>query len=78
MPHIPYFEQQGSALLYRNDGETVRVEPWGPDSLRVRAGLLDDLEHGSIALLAPSPPMRTISPFPSWKTVPPCAMARSR
>ncbi|HJB42682.1 MAG TPA: glycoside hydrolase family 31 protein [Candidatus Gemmiger avicola] len=55
MPHTPYFEQQGSALLYRNDGETVRVEPWGPDSLRVRAGLLDDLEHGSIALLAPSP-----------------------
>ena len=52
---LPYFEQSGAALLFRTNGETVRVEPWGPDSLRVRAGLLDDLEHGSIALLDPAP-----------------------
>ena len=46
-----FFETQGDALIFRQNGETVTVEAWMPDSLRVRAGLLSDLEEGSIALL---------------------------
>ena len=46
-----FFEKQGDALLFRQNGETVKVEPWMGDSLRVRAGLLSDLEQGSVALL---------------------------
>ena len=53
---MQFFERDGNALLYRMDGETVRVEPWGKDSLRVRAGLMEDLEQGSVALLAPGDP----------------------
>ena len=32
-----YFEQKGNALCYRYEAERVRIEPWGADSLRVRA-----------------------------------------
>lgn len=46
-----FFEKQGDALLFRQNGETVKVEPWMAGSLRVRAGLLSDLEQGSVALL---------------------------
>ena len=53
---MQFFERDGNALLYRMDGETVRVEPWGKDSLRVRAGLMEDLEQGSVALLPPGDP----------------------
>ncbi len=28
---------EGSALVYRHEAETVRIEPWGADSVRVRA-----------------------------------------
>ncbi|MDL2232566.1 family 31 glucosidase [Ruminococcaceae bacterium OttesenSCG-928-L11] len=31
------FTNENGALVYRRDGETVRIEPWGPDALRVRA-----------------------------------------
>ena len=31
---MQYFEKQGNALIFRQDGETVRVEPWQKDSLR--------------------------------------------
>lgn len=37
---MQYFEKQGNALIFRQDGETVRVEPWQKDSLRVRGTLL--------------------------------------
>ena len=29
---MQYFEKQGNALIFRQDGETVRVEPWQKDS----------------------------------------------
>ena len=48
---MQYFEKQGNALIFRQDGETVRVEPWQKDSLRVRGTLLSEIEEGSIALL---------------------------
>ena len=31
------FKNENGALLYHYDAETVRIEPWGADSLRVRA-----------------------------------------
>ena len=33
------FIQQGQALICRRQGETLRIEPWGKDALRVRATL---------------------------------------
>jgi alpha-D-xyloside xylohydrolase len=43
----PYFRDLGDALEWRAKGETLRVEAWGPDAVRVRATpggpLLDDL-----------------------------------
>ena len=50
---MQFFERDGSALLYRQNGETVRVEPWGPNSLRVRAGILSELDWPCAALLDP-------------------------
>ena len=29
--------QEGNALIYENDGELLRIEPWGKNSLRVRS-----------------------------------------
>lgn len=48
---MKFFEQIGSALIFREDGETVRVEPWQKDSLRVRGVLLSDIQDASVALL---------------------------
>lgn len=55
-----YFERDGEALVYRLNGETVRVEPWGRNSLRVRAGLLSELDWGSVALLTPEAPAEPV------------------
>ena len=41
------FRQQQNGLLWERNHETVQIEPWGRDSLRVRstisAGIRDDL-----------------------------------
>ena len=51
------FSEDGAALVWRGGHETVRIEPWGPDSVRVRGTLWpavsDDLPG---ALLAAPPP----------------------
>jgi alpha-D-xyloside xylohydrolase len=50
------FNQQDNALIWTRDGEILRIEPWGRDSLRVRAtvaaAIRDDLPG---ALLEPTP-----------------------
>ncbi len=46
---IARFSDEAGALTRRCDHEVVRIEAWGPDSLRVRAGL-DDLIEGDGAL----------------------------
>ncbi len=50
------FRQEGNALIWEMNHETLRVEPWGRDSLRVRASettaIRDDLPG---ALLDPGP-----------------------
>ena len=50
------FRREGNALLWEQNHAIVRIEPWGIDSLRVRATaaerILDDLPG---ALLPPAP-----------------------
>lgn len=46
-----YFEEKNGSLVFRENGETVMVMPWGKDSLRVRATILCDISEDSIALL---------------------------
>lgn len=48
-----YFEEKDGSILFRENGETVMVTPWGKNSLRVRSRILDDIGEESGALLAP-------------------------
>lgn len=50
---LHFFEEKNGNLIFRENGETVEVSPWGENSLRVRASFLGDVEEGSIALLEP-------------------------
>ncbi len=43
--------QEGHALIYENDGELVRIEPWGKNSFRVRSVMLGDITNTDYALL---------------------------
>ena len=51
---MQYFERQNDSLLFRLNGETVMVSPWGEDSLRTRAALFNELSDNSPALLSPA------------------------
>ncbi len=53
---MKYFEETNGALIFRENGETVKVEGWAENSLRVRGGILTDISEESIALL-PSKPL---------------------
>src|SRR5690606_26399380 len=44
----------GHRLVWRGGGETVVVEPWGRDSVRVRAALMRDVVDTDWALLPPA------------------------
>ena len=44
------FTNQSGALIARRMGETLRIEPWGPDSLRVRATMQPAIEDQNWAL----------------------------
>ena len=56
-----YFEQEDQRLIWRNKGETLVIEPWGEDSLRVRAALQADVTDTRYALLEPTPAEPEIS-----------------
>ncbi|WP_232527931.1 glycoside hydrolase family 31 protein [Microbacterium suaedae] len=43
----------GHRLVWRGGGETLVVEPWGRDSVRVRAALMGDVEDADWALVTP-------------------------
>lgn len=45
------FEQKGQQLLWRYHGETVVVEPWQDNSIRVRAAMMHDIIDSDFALL---------------------------
>ena len=36
------FQTKNGVLIAQVNGETLRIEPWGKDSLRVRATMLPD------------------------------------
>ncbi|MEG3615433.1 TIM-barrel domain-containing protein [Isoptericola haloaureus] len=44
----------GARLTWRGEGETLVVEPWGADAVRVRSTLQGDVEDADWALLAPA------------------------
>ena len=52
---MTFFEQNNQQLIWRNHGETLVVEPWGNDSIRVRAALMREVKDERFALLEPAP-----------------------
>ncbi len=48
-----YFEKKGDALCYRYEAERLVIEPWGKNSLRVRATKLPQMDPEDWALLPP-------------------------
>jgi alpha-D-xyloside xylohydrolase len=49
------FGQDGAAVEWRGGQETVRIEPWGPDSLRVRGTVWQAVRDGLPGALLPAP-----------------------
>ncbi|WP_068786340.1 glycoside hydrolase family 31 protein [Paenibacillus phocaensis] len=47
------FERQGNRLIWRGNGETLYLEPWGQDSLRVRSAMMGEVLDTDFALLEP-------------------------
>ena len=47
------FIRDGNALVCRRLGETLRLEPWGRDALRVRATMGEDFDPEPRALTEP-------------------------
>ena len=47
---LGYFEVKDNALYYRYDAERVIVEPWGKNSLRVRASKMPEMPQELWAL----------------------------
>ena len=48
-----YIREDQEAIIFENDGETLRIEPWGENSLRVRAVMMGDIKDTDYALLPP-------------------------
>ena len=49
----PTFTDRQGALLCRYSGETIRIDAWGPDGLRVRATVADDFRDEALSALLP-------------------------
>ena len=63
------FSKDGSALVARRMGETLRIEPWGKDALRVRATMAGVVEGQDWALtepVAPTDAQIEIGEEPHW------------
>lgn len=50
---MKFFEEKNGSLIFRQDGETLLISPWGKNSLRIRSTFLGDLSEESAALLEP-------------------------
>jgi len=46
-----FFEERNGSLIWRSNGETLMLTPWGQDGLRVRARLMEEIGDESAALL---------------------------
>ena len=49
------FIQENGALICKRQGETLRIEPWGRDALRVRATMFPDFSGQDWALTEKHP-----------------------
>lgn len=49
------FSQSANRLIYRYDAETLWIEPWGPNALRIRATKLNTMPSENWALEIPLP-----------------------
>ena len=47
------FEILEKSLIWRGEGETLILTPWGKDSLRVRSRLIQEILDDRFALLDP-------------------------
>jgi alpha-D-xyloside xylohydrolase len=56
---LGFFEEKDGALHYRYDAERVIIEPWGPDSLRVRASKMPEMPQECWALSEEPKPSRS-------------------
>ena len=56
---LGFFEEKDGALHYRYDAERVIIEPWGPDSLRVRASKMPEMPQECWALSEEPRPSRS-------------------
>ena len=52
--------QEQNKLIWRTSGETMVVEPWGPNALRVRSVMMGEIEDTDYALLLPEKTACTI------------------
>ncbi|MBQ8031333.1 MAG: hypothetical protein IJ260_07375, partial [Butyrivibrio sp.] len=50
---MQYFSNENGKLVFRENGETLQIEPWGEDSLRVRSVFLGDIIDKSYGLMEP-------------------------
>lgn len=50
-----FFEKRENELIYRENGETVIVSPWGENSLRVRSAILSEPVKDNTGALLPVP-----------------------
>lgn len=48
------FEIVEDGVIWRGDGETLYVQAWGPDSLRVRSVLMGEIHESDFSLQAPA------------------------
>lgn len=65
---MSFFEKQDGSLVFRENGETVMITPWGENSLRVRAVILNDILNDSAALL-PLPQQEAEITIGEWDAV---------
>ena len=46
-----FFQKEENSIIYRDNGETVKISPWGKNSLRLQAVFMGEIPAGEIALL---------------------------
>ena len=51
---MEWFQRENNALIWRNRGETLKITPWGEDSVRVQSVLMGEIEDTRYALLEPA------------------------
>ena len=48
---MQYVSREGNSIIFRSNGETIAVTPWGTDSVRVRAVQMQEIRDDRFALL---------------------------